>query len=148
TGSRKKLIALIAALVILLIGTFAASALFFLNKGSSTQTGTSTPTTVATQKPAPLAFTPGTSCSTATANPVEPVANPTKYQQPAVIDHSLGGSPAFIGVHYDGTVYYTDQQSVIYSLSPALPNHQNQSHYTTTGIPEGLAFTPNMTSTL
>ncbi len=152
TGSRKKLIALILALVILLIGAFGASAIFFLNKGTAGQPGTATriPTTSATQRPAPLTFIPGTPCSAAAANPTGPAADHAPYL-PAVFIDSGKGAPAYAGVHYDGSLYYTDQSLPgIYALSAAqifANNRGNRLVGSTLGIPSGIVVISDNNST-
>ncbi len=149
TRNNKKVIALIAALVILLIGSFGTVAYITLHNGGNptpTTTGTRVPTASATQKPAALTFTAGTPCSAAAANPAGPAQTPADYL-PAVFISGGMGAPAFVAVHNDGTLFYTDQQQPgIYGLSAALPNKNNRQIGPTIGVPSGIAITPDSTS--
>jgi serine/threonine protein kinase len=139
-GSRKKRSALIIALVMLLIGTTAASALFFLNKSTTGQPGTTTRVPTATQKPAPLTFTPGTPCSTAAANPVGPTPDRLKYVTPQIVDQGFG-LPAYVAVDYNSTLYFTDQaQRSIFYFSPYFHPANNQRLGDTLGSPSGIAI--------
>jgi serine/threonine protein kinase/outer membrane protein assembly factor BamB len=149
TRSNKKVIALIAALVILLIGSFGTVALITLNnigKPTPTTTATKTPGATATQKPAALTFIPGTPCSAAAANPTGPAQTPSDYLAAVFINGGMG-APAFVAVHNDGTLFYTDQQQPgIYGLSAALSNKNNRQIGPTIGVPSGIAITPDSAS--
>jgi serine/threonine protein kinase len=156
TTNNRTVIALVVALVILLMGSTAASVIFFLNlnKGShppAVITG-KTPTTatvVATATHGPLTFLTGTPCSQAAANPIGPTPDHSAYLPVAFIDSGKGG-PAYVAVHHDGSLYYTDQaQRGIYALSSALifaGNHSNHLVGSALGLPSGITITPDQTA--
>jgi serine/threonine protein kinase len=147
-GGRKKLIAAIVALVILLVGSTATGAIVFLHQGSqpSPATATRAPTSAATPKPASLTFTAGTPCSQAATHPKGPASGPLLYRAPTLIDHGRG-APAYAAVDNVGTLYYTDQAHPgIYGLSAALTPHNNHLIWPTLGTPSGIAITPDAAS--
>jgi serine/threonine protein kinase/sugar lactone lactonase YvrE len=139
----KTLVAVLVAIVIVVLGGSALGAGLFLN-GKKQQTGTATQmpgSTVAT--PGPLTFIPGTACSQKAANPTEPAKTPTDYLAPIPSAQGVG-SPAFIAVHYDGSVYYTDQAGQgIFSYSSAISGHPRGISFPNLGPVSGVAITSN-----
>ncbi len=142
----KMLIAVLVAIVIVVLGGSALGAgLFLSGKKQQTGTGTQTPGSTAAA-PGPLTFIPGTACSQKAAVPTQPAKNPVNYLAPIASTQGLG-SPAFLAVHYDGSVYYTDQAGQgIYSYSSAISGHPRGNSIPNLAQISGIAITADQSA--
>ena len=143
-NNKTLLIALVAILVVVLGGSALGAGLYLSGKKQNPGTATATHTPGATvSTPGVLTFIPGTACSQKAAVPTQPSKNPTDYLPPIASTQGVG-SPAYVAVHYDGSVYFTDQAGQgIYSYSSGIPGHPRGTSYPNLAQISGIAITPD-----